>query len=108
MKRGDSVELKMEKVLRVGDIKDKATYACKVLEYDTGRESLCLLLETGKLRELSLDAIYFCKIQSEEEQISCTGRICDRYHGKAGKILEFQIKSGFYKINLKSVDKQIT
>lgn len=108
MKRGDSVELKMEKVLRAGDTKDKAVYACTVVRYDTERESICLLLETGKLTDLSLDAIYSCKIQSEEEQISCTGRICDRYHGKAGKILEFQIKSGFYKINLKSVDKQIT
>lgn len=108
MNRGDSVQLTMEKVLRTVDTKDKATYACTVLEYDTERESICLLLETGKLTDLSLDAIYSCNIQSEAEQISCTGRICDRYHGKAGKILEFQIKSGFYKINLKSVDKQIT
>lgn len=108
MKRGDRVELKMEKVLRAQDTKDKATYACTVLEYDAGRESICLLLEAGKLTDISLDAIYSCKIQSEEEQISCTGRICERYYGKAGKIIEFQIKSGFYKINLKSVDKHIT
>lgn len=108
MKRGDSVQLKMEKVLRAGDTKDKVAYACTVLGYDTKHESVCLLLETGKLTDLSLDAIYSCKIQSEEEQISCTGRICDRYHGKAGKTIEFQIKNGFYKINLKSVDKQIT
>lgn len=108
MRRGDGVELKMEKVLRAGDTKDKAVYTCTVLGYDTEGESISLLLETGKLTDISLDAIYSCKIQSEEEQISCTGRICNRYCGKAGKILEFQIKSGFYKINLKAVDKQIT
>ena len=108
MRKGDSVELKMEKVLRAEDTKDKAAYACTVLGYDMGRECVCLLLETGNLTDISLDAIYSCQIQSEEEQISCTGRICDRYHGKAGKIIEFQIKSGFYKINLKSVDKHIT
>ena len=50
---------------------------------------------------------YECVIQTEKEQLHCTGRIKERYYGMAGKTFKFEIENGFYKINLKQVDKQM-
>lgn len=107
MKRGDYAELKMKKVLHVGGVIDEKVQICSVLEFDENRECLYFLLQAGELTELSLDTIYECKIKSSDVQTNCTGRIKERYCGSDGKVIKFQIENGFYKINLKSVDKQI-
>ena len=101
MNRGECVELKMEKILCLNGVKEDMVHACTVLRYDENQECIYLLLQGGELTELSLDAIYTCKILGEDMQTECDGRIQARYCSEAGKILEFKIKNGFYKINLK-------
>lgn len=101
MKKGNHVELHLKKMLCIGAVLNEQTHIATVWEYDEKKECIFLLLETGKLTDLSLDAIYDCKIQTEEGGFSCTGRITERYCGAAGKIFKFEIENGFYKINLK-------
>lgn len=113
MKQGSSVELIMKKILRVGTMLDQKTYLCKILMYDIKQECIYLILENGSLPEISLDAIYECMIEQTEEmdlqeqphKMVCTGRVRDRYYDEHGQILKFEIENGFYKINIKSVDK---
>ena len=107
MRRGDSAELKVKKVLLTENIPEDLMYTCKVLTFDQKEESLYFLLEGTELEELSLDNIYECRIKSKDMVIMCTGRIKERYVGFEGKKIRFQIENGFYKINIKSVDKQI-
>ena len=101
MQKGNSATLYMKKVLRVGDTLSESAHVGVVLQYDEKEECIYFLLESGKLTELSLDAIYECKIQTEKEQLHCTGRIKERYRGMAGKTFKFEIENGFYKINQK-------
>lgn len=107
MKKVERVEIKMQKPLRVGMALDETVYRCDYLRYDSKRENLYLLVNSAELTDFSLDAIYFCEIQSGEELLQCTGRIKERYRQKAGKTLKIEIENGFYKINIKSVDKQM-
>lgn len=106
VKRGRSAELQMEKMLLMGETVDRKIFACKVLMYDSKKERIYLLLESGMLTEISLDAVYRCQITSGTEDILCNGRIKERYRNEEGEVLELQIENGFYKINIKSVDKQ--
>ena len=101
MKKGDRVELKMQKVLCAGTAQDDNIYIGHVFQYDEPCECIYIVLQSGELADVSQDAIYNCKIHSEKEQINCIGRIRDRHNGEAGKMLRFEIKNGFYKINLK-------
>lgn len=101
MKKGDRATMYMKKTLRVGDALDERVHASVVLNYDEKAECIYFQLESGKLTELSLDAIYECNIQTEKEQLNCTGRIKERYRGIAGKTFKFEIENGFCKINLK-------
>ena len=101
MRKGDVAVLHMRKTLRVGAVLDESVYSGVVLQYDNRKECIYLRLETGKLTDLSLDAIYECKIRTEKEELSCTGRIRERYRGASGKTFIFEIENGFYKINLK-------
>ena len=78
MQKGNSATLYMKKVLRVGDTLSESAHVGVVLQYDEKEECIYFLLESGKLTELSLDAIYECKIQTEKEQRHCTGRIKER------------------------------
>ena len=107
MRKGDSATLCMKKMFRVGDTFDENVYSSTVLQYDEKEEYIYLQLQSGRLTDLSLDAIYECKIQTEKEQLNCTGRIKERYRGTAGKMFKFEIENGFYKRNLKEVYKQI-
>ena len=100
MRKGDVAELHMRKILRAGTVLDESVYSGVVLQYDSNKECIYLHLETGELTDLSLDAIYECKIQTEKEELSCTGRIRERYRGIFGKTFLFEIENGFYKINL--------
>ena len=101
MQKGNSATLYMKKVLRVGDTLSESAHVGVVLQYDEKEEYIYLQLQSGRLTDLSLDAIYECKIQTEKEQLNCTGRIKERYRGTAGKMFKFEIENGFYKINLK-------
>lgn len=107
MKKVERVELKMQKTLRVGDALDENVYSCEYLRFDSRKECLYLLVNSSELTAFSLDAIYFCELQSGKEILQCTGRIKERSNQKAGKILKLEIENGFYKINIKSVDKQM-
>ena len=107
MRRGDLAELKVKKVLLSGSIPDGLVYTCKVLEMNEKEECIYLLLEENELEELSLDNIYECKIKSQDLITKFTGRIKERYMGFEGKKIKIQIENGFYKRNIKSVDKQI-
>ena len=105
MKKGDAVVLIMKKMLFAGENLDEKKYACKVFQYDTKREVIFLELENDDLPAISLDAIYECNIKEDNHLTVCTGRIGERYHNQHGKIIKLEINNGFYKINLKSVDK---
>ena len=107
MRRGDQAELRVKKVLLSGIVPDGLVHRCKVLSLNEKEECIYLLLEESELEELSLDNIYECAIESKDRIIKCTGRIKERYRGPEGKKLKVQIENGFYKINIKSVDKQI-
>ena len=107
MRRGDQAELRVKRVLLSGSVPDGFVHRCKVLSLNEKEECMYLLLEESELEELSLDNIYECIIKSKDRITKYTGRIKERYIGSAGKILRIQIENGFYKINIKSVDKQI-
>lgn len=105
MKKIDRVELSMQKNLCIDGTLDETVYSCKFLRYDSRRECLYLLVDSAELTAFSLDATYFCEMQSGTEVLQCTGRIRERYCQNIGKTLKFEIENGFYKINIKSVDK---
>lgn len=107
MRRGERAELRAKKVLISGCIPDGLMHTCRVLYLNEKEECIYLLVEESELEELSLDNVYECKIKSKDSIIKCSGRIRERYIGTEGKIIKFQIENGFYKINIKSVDKQI-
>ena len=108
MKKVDCVEIKMKKALCTGAKLDEHTFVCNLLRYDSKRESLYLEVGTSDLTMFSLDAIYECKLQSGSSVLECTGRIKERYCQGNKKVIKFVIENGFYKNNIKLVDKQMT
>ena len=105
MKTGDKAVLNMKKTLLVNTVPDEKNYLCEVLRYEPKQECIYLVLENDLLPAVSLDAVYECRIQEQKDTLICTGRIKERYYNAYGKILKLEIENGFYKINLKSVDK---
>lgn len=108
MKKVDCVEIKMKKALCAGAKLDEHTFVCDLLRYDSKRESLYLEVGMSDLTMFSLDAIYECKLQSGSSVLECTGRIKERYCQGNKKVIKFEIENGFYKNNIKLVDKQMT
>ncbi len=108
MKKGDMAKLKMQKMLYAEGQIIADTHDCLVLQYDDRQESIYLALQSGTLTNLSLDGIYRCEIHSNEENVACTGRIQERYCSGLHKVLKLRVENGFYKINIKCVDKQKT
>ena len=108
MKKVDCVEIKMKKALCAGAKLDEHTFVCDLLRYDSKRESLYLEVGMSDLTMFSLDAIYECKLQSGSSVLGCTGRIKERYCQGNKKVIKFEIENGFYKNNIKLVDKQMT
>ncbi len=106
MKKGDFVSLRMHRPLVSNAKSTETIYSGRILKYDENQECIYMMLNNTELTDLSLDAIYECEIQSENESIGCTGRIKERYCGEEGKTAQMQIATGFYKINIKYVDKQ--
>ena len=105
MKQGQETRLYMKKQLCTDEVLDTKEYLCSVLSYDLNKECIYLVLESETLSDISLDAIYECQIREEQHRTISTGRIRQRYQNQYGDILEFHIENGFYKINIKLVDK---
>ena len=78
MKRGDRVEIKMQKTLCKGMVLDETVYFCEFLKYDEKKECLYLVTKSAELSMFSLDAIYFCGIQTDTKCMQCTGRVKER------------------------------
>ena len=106
MKYGDKVKLYMKKSILVDEEKNEKIFDCNVLRYESKEESIYLMLENDELQNISLDAIYECELESQSEYVSCEGTVKERFYNEHGKILKLQIQNGFYKINVKLVDKQ--
>ena len=105
MKKVDRVEIYMQRTLRVGDTTDKTVYPCEYLRYDSRKECLYLLAKDTALTAFSLDAVYICELQTGDEELQCTGRMKERSNQPVGKVLKIEIENGFYKNNIKPVDK---
>lgn len=106
MREKKQATLVMKKMLRAGKKVDGNTYICSVHSYQEQTESLYLLLEEGELTDLSLDAVYECRIWEQSYEIQAVGRIKERYHSAHGQMLEMRVENGFYKNRIKSVDKR--
>lgn len=105
MKMGSDARIMMKRPLSPRVTLDKTMYSCTVLRYDSKAECIYMNLRGDELTKITLDAIYECCVNQAGEGIGCSGRIKERYHNKYGKIIKFEIENGFYKINIKSVDK---
>lgn len=101
MKQGDCVKLRIKKVLSKETSLDANEYVCSVLAYDMNAECIYLILKNAKLTDILLDAIYECQIEDEKYWKKSMGRVQQRYKNAYGNILEFRVKDGFYKINIK-------
>ena len=101
MKKGDHSTLFMNKMLLSVKQVEEQEYVATVVKYEAKAGYIIFLLDSGKLSDLSLDAVYVCRIQTENGYEECTGRILERYCGNIGEMFEFEIQNGFYKINLK-------
>ena len=81
--------------------KDENIYEATVIEYQKEMEQVHLILRSGSLSDISLDAVYECRIRTITCETVCTGMIKERYENRAGMILVLQVTNGFYEINLK-------
>ena len=98
---GDKAVIKMVKYLKEDKELDKTIYGCTIIEFQKDLEQLHLRMSSGKLEDISLDAVYECKIQTLQGEAVCTGIIQDRFENRAGMILKLQIQNGFYEVNIK-------
>lgn len=105
MRQGDKARLTVKKHLRKNYIKSFGSLEGTVLRYDSKEATLYLILENEELTGVSLDIIYGCEVISNDEKMTFTGRVKERYYNELGKILKIEIENGFYKISLNSVDK---
>ena len=101
MYSGDKAVIKMIQNLEEKGTMDDRVIKCTVIEYQKETEQIHMLVGTGELKELSLDAIYECRIETLQGENVCTGMIRERYENRAGMIIVFQIVNGFYEINIK-------
>lgn len=101
MFNGDKATVMMVKYLKEDKTLDERIIKCTVIEYQKDTEQLHLLVETGELKDISLDAVYECRITSLQTETICTGMVKERYENRAGMIIVLQIINGFYEISLK-------
>ena len=62
---------------------------CKVAEYEKEQANIYLLTGKTELPEFSLDAIYECVLDEEEQETACAGVIRERYWSNAWKSSRF-------------------
>lgn len=98
---GDRAIITMIQNFKEDEEKDTTIYDCTVIEYQKEKEQIHLLMNEGQLKEISLDAIYECRVQTLKGEDVCNGVVNERYISRAGKVLELQIQNGFYEINIK-------
>lgn len=98
---GEKAVVSMIKSLKEGIEVDKNLYKCIVIEYQKETEQVHLLMESGEMKEVSLDAIYECRIETIKGEVSCEGIMKERYRNHAGNILILQVTNGFYERNIK-------
>lgn len=89
-------QVQMQRTILRDSVYDNNIYACKVIGYFP--EEDCIYLLTGKteITSFSLDGIYECCIQTEQEEIMCEGMIKERYWCKLGRVAVFSVTNGFY------------
>ena len=98
---GEKAVVVMIKSLKEGIEIDKDLYKCTVIEYQKETEQVHLLMETGEMKNILLDAIYECRIDTMKGEVHCIGKIKERYGNHAGNILVLQVLNGFYEKNMK-------
>lgn len=89
--------LQMEQLFLQEGFFDEEPHPCRVIFCDREAERIHLVSTEAKLPRFSLDAAYLCQIETEEASVFCRGIIVERYENKAGKVVVFAIKNGFYK-----------
>lgn len=92
-----SAKLKMERMILKDGFFDETVHHCKVITYIPEKEKIYLLTGKTELPVFSLDALYTCVLEGEEETIRCEGQIRERYWNKLGRVIVFHIQNGFYK-----------
>ena len=97
---GDKAVLTMVQYLKEDKEKDENIYEATVIEYQKEMEQVHLILRSGSLSDISLDAVYECRIRTITCETVCTGMIKERYENRAGMILVLQVTNGFYEIKL--------
>ena len=98
MYEGDKAQLIMKQYFREEKKPDLESCQCTVIECQKEKEMVHLLMLEGRLTDISLDAIYECRIRTIKGEAVCTGMIKERYENRAGMILVLQILNGFYEI----------
>lgn len=98
---GEKAVIVMTKSLKEGIEVDKDLYKCIVIEYQKETEQVHLLMQTGEMNKISLDALYECRINTLKGEVHCTGKMKERYTNHAGNILVLQVLNGFYEKNMK-------
>lgn len=98
---GDKAVLSMIQYLKEDGEIDENVYSCTVIEYHKEMEQVHLLMRSGNITDIELDAVYECAIHTLQGDAVCTGMIKERYENRAGMILILQIVNGFYEINIK-------
>ena len=89
--------LRMTRVIVQNGYFDENIYHCEVIMYNPKEESIYLLTGKSELPLFSLDGVYECILEVEEEEIKCEGVIKERYGNKLGKVVVFYVRNGFYK-----------
>lgn len=101
-------KIKMKKSLLINGATDEKTYYCDIMKYDKEEESIYLILKDKNIMDISLDSIYECVIYRGSVGLKCEGRVEERYVNQDEQIVRLRVEKGFYKINIKYVDKAET
>ena len=94
------VQLRMLRPILRDSVVDNNSYACKVIGYFPEEDIIYLLTGKTEITSFSLDGLYECCIQTEDEEIVCQGMIRERYWCKLGRVVVFSLCNGFY-VNVK-------
>ena len=95
--KGSTARLKMKKMILDGGYFNDTEYICKVAAYEKEQANIYLLTGKTELTEFSLDAIYECVLDEEEQETACAGVIRERYWSKHEKFSFFILKMDFIK-----------
>ncbi len=97
MYEGCRADIRMNRMILKEGRFDEKVHRCNIITYKPEEECIYLVAEDTEVTEFSLDGNYECRIHTEKGNTVCIGSILERYWNKAGRVLKFQIKNGFYK-----------